>query len=127
PTTTSVANGQTFAVQVRINTNGQTVNGIESDITYPTSILDAVTIDDANSDFNVPAQEVIGNGTISIAYGSITPKSGDILVTTITFRAKTAGVADVNFVNPSVVSDVSNTDVLKNFVNGQYTVSGVAT
>ncbi len=127
PITTSVTNGQTFTVQVRIDTNGQTVNGIESDITYPASIFDVLAIDDTNSDFNVPAQEVIGSGVLSIAYGSITPKSGDILVTTITFRAKATGIADVNFVNPSVVSDVSNTDVLKNFVNGQYTVTSTAT
>ncbi len=124
PTTASIQNGQNLSVQVRINTNGQTVNGIESDITYPTGIFDVISIDDNNSDFNVPAQEVIGNGTLNIAYGSITPKSGDLLVTTITFRAKATGLADVNFVNPSVVSDISNTDVLKNFNNAQYTVSG---
>ena len=119
PLNSSISNNQTFSIQVRINTNGQTVNGIESDITYPAGIFDVLSIDDTNSDFNVPAQEVIGNGTLNIAYGSITPKSGDLLVTTITLRAKAPGIADIIFVNPSVVSNISNTDVLKNFINGQ--------
>lgn len=127
PNESTIVNGTEFAVEVRIDTNGQTVNAVESQISYPTALLDVVSIDDTSSDFNVAAEEEFSNGTINIAYGSITPKSGDILVTKVSFVSKASGIASVNFVNPKIISNVSNTDVLKNSINGTYTISASPT
>lgn len=126
PIENNVTAGATFPVEVRVNTNGQTVNALQTDISYPTNLLSVVSISNTNGDFGVEAQKTDTNGTISLAYGSITPRSGDLLVVTITFTAKSSGTANVMFANPSVISDVSNTDVLKNSVNGTYLISGSA-
>ncbi len=128
PSVSAVSTGQTFTVDVRVNSNGQTVNGVQTNITYPIGLLSVNSIDSTTGVFDVKAQQIDdGNGTISLAYGAFTPQSGsNLLVATITFLAKAPGGANVTFQNPTVISNVSNKDVLKNFVNGVYTISGVA-
>jgi hypothetical protein len=126
PLTSNVTAGANFNVEVRVNTNGQTVNALQTDISYPTNLLSVVSISNTNGDFGIEAQKTDSNGAISLAYGTITPKSGDLLVVTITFLAKSSGTANVAFANASVISDVSNTDVLKSSIDGQYTIIGSA-
>lgn len=127
PATSTVSSGSTFAVQLRVNTNGQMTNAFQTDISYPTALLDVVSVDNTNSAYEIQAINTVNpaTGTISLASGSITPKSGNLLLNTITFRSKSAGLAQVRFVNPIVASSVTNTDVLKSFGTGDYTITSV--
>jgi len=126
PSASSVTTGQTFTVDVRVNSNGQTVNGVQTNITYPIALLGVNSIDSATGAFDVKAQQTDdGNGTITLAYGAFTPQSGsDLHVATISFFAKAPGSASVIFQNPTITSNISNKDVLKNVVNGIYAISG---
>lgn len=128
PATSTIVSGNTFTVQVRVNTNGQLTNAFQSDITYPTALLDVVSVDNTGSAYEIQAVNtaVPGSGVISLASGSITPKSGNLLINTITFRGKSSGLAQVRFSNPIVASSVTNTDVLKSVGTGDYTISAVA-
>lgn len=128
PSSASVTTGQTFTVDVRVNSNGQTVNGVQSNITYPIGLLSVASINSTAGVFDVKAQQIDdGNGTITLAFGAFTPQSGsNLLVATITFLAKAPGSANVVFQNPTVISNISNKDVLKNYINGVYAISGVA-
>ncbi len=125
PSTGSFTAGQDFSVQVRTNTNGQTINGMETQITYPSNLLDLVSVNNTGIDLDIVVPLTNTAGTVNLAYGSIVPKSGDLLISTLNFHAKAAGNVDMDFVNPSVVSDISNQNVLKNFTNGNYTITGV--
>jgi hypothetical protein len=119
PASQTLTVGQTFTTQVRVNTNGQTVNGVQSDITYPSNLsVSSIT----GGDFDVEAQKTFANGTIHLAYGATVPKSGNLLVATITFKALTAGTASVIFTNSSVVSNITNTNVLKSSTNASYSI-----
>ena len=91
-------------------------------------LLSVASINSTAGVFDVKAQQIDdGNGTITLAFGAFTPQSGsNLLVATITFLAKAPGSANVVFQNPTVISNISNKDVLKNYINGVYTISGVA-
>ncbi|MEO7047243.1 MAG: cohesin domain-containing protein, partial [Ferruginibacter sp.] len=120
PSTGSVVSGQSIVVDVRINTNGETVNGVQTNITYPPSLLSVASINSSSGVFDVKAQQTDdGNGNIALGFGAFTPQNGsNLLVATITFVSKAQGSANVNFANSSVISDISNQDVLKNVING---------
>lgn len=128
PSNSSITTGQTFTVDVKVNTNGQTVNGVQSNITYPIGLLSVASINSTAGVFDVKAQQIDdGNGTITLAFGAFTPQSGsNLLVATVTFLAKAPGNATVAFQNPTVISNISNKDVMKNYINGVYAISGVA-
>ncbi len=125
PASSTVNSGNTFTVQLRVNTNGQMTNAFQTDITYPAALLDVVSVDNTGSAYEIQAvnTSVPGSGTISLASGTITPKTGNLLLNTITFRAKSSGLAQVRYVNPIVASSITNTDVLKSFTSGDYTIS----
>ena len=123
PVSSNVTAGANFSVQVRVNTNGQTVNGVDAQLSYPTNRLEVLSIDDNNSNFEHPAESTASNGTISLAYATSTPKTGNLLVATINFRALSAGTANVNFsANSEVISNISNSNVLNSRTNGTYTI-----
>ncbi len=125
PSISQVNTGNDFAIQMRVNTNGQLVNAVSSDISYPSALLDVVSVTNTNGAFSI---EVINNsatpGNIDLAFGTLTPKSGDLLIATIVFRAKAAGIAPVSFIGPVVTNSTTNTDDLKSFTNGSYTIIG---
>lgn len=124
PSSSSVSNGQNFSVDLKINTNGQSVNATETDIIFPSNLLSVVDVSSVNGDFATEAIKTVTNGKISVAYGSIAPKSGDLQVVKVNFQAINSGIADVTLENSSVVSSVSNTEVLKNTIGGVYTITG---
>jgi hypothetical protein len=128
PSSSSVTTGQTFNVDVKVDTHGQTVNGVQTDITYPIGLLGVSSISSTNGVFDVKAQQADdGNGTISLAFGAFTPQNGsNLLVATITFLAKAPGAANVIFQNPTITSNISNKNVLKNYTNGLYAITGTA-
>lgn len=123
PSSSTITSGQDFSVQVRVNTNGQTINGVDAELSYPVNLIEVLSINDTNSNFEIKAEKTASNGVITLAYGTNTPKSGNLLVATINMRARGSGVANINFSSSSVVtSDVSNGDVLNSRTNGSYTI-----
>ena len=123
--TPTIAVGQTLTVQVRVNTNGSSVNAVESDFTYPTSQLSFASIDTSASSFDIDATATGGSGSVSIARGSssgATGISGDLDVANITFNVLAAGAANLTFQNSSVALDsTTNTDDLSTLTNGSFT------
>jgi hypothetical protein len=119
PATSSVTQNQQFSVTVRINTNGQTVNAVRSDLTYPASQLEFVSTTNPCVDppFGVTAENLPGTGTptpgsVKIACGSFTGATGDYAVATLTFKAlANTGTATISFASTSealLKSDNSN-------------------
>jgi chitodextrinase len=127
PTSSSPSLGSTFTVSIFENSGSDTVNAVQSDLTYPTSQLQFVSIDGTGSAFSIDAQAdgstagkvLIGRGT-----SGGTTVTGSQLVTTVTFRAIGLGAANITFANTSHIVTNGNppTDVLVTATGGTYTV-----
>lgn len=105
--------GSTIAVQIRVDTGGQAVNAVQADFTYPTDKLTFTSIDATGSAFDVDASSSGGSGAVSVARGSTTPKTGDLLVATINFNVTTTGTITLALQNSSVlVRSSDSTDIL---------------
>jgi hypothetical protein len=120
PPTGSFSINQTFSVEVRVNTNGQSVNGVETTISFSSQRLSVESV--TNGTFEVEAQKVIGTNSVTLAYGTTTPKTGNQLVATINFKALSAGSANLTLSNSSVISNISNGDVLNTATGATYSI-----
>ncbi len=119
---TIMATGSDFTVQIRVNTGGQNVNAVESDLTYPTGQLTFVSINAAWSAFDVDASSTGGSGSVSVTRGSTVPHSGDLLVATLLFHVVGTGAVNLVFQNSSaLVESAGSTDILTTKTNGSYT------
>ncbi len=102
----------TQTIEVRLDTQGQDVNALSSYITYPTDVLEVSSIN-STATFDIAAEETVDGNTIKISRGVITPVNGDVLVATITFKAKDIGTGSLEFTSDSAVPNaVDNTDTL---------------
>lgn len=131
PQTQTLAASTTFTVQVRENSGTSTVNAVQANLSYNTSLLTFVSVSTTGGAFTTQAQATGGNGTINIGLGTCggcAAVSGDQLVATITFTtAATGGTASVPFTTgTALVSNTTNTDLLggslANTGGGTYTI-----
>lgn len=131
PSATTVNIGSTFAVAIKVNTGGDTVNFVQANLTYDATKLDYVSVDDTGTAFPSVASNQTGSGTLEIARfvpGGTAPVSTsttDALVTTVTFRAKAGGSAvPISLGAGSVmINSGSNTDILAVKNNASLTLS----
>ena len=111
--------GDTFKVSILVDTQGVSINSIDTDIKYPSDLLDVVSVNKSGSILSMWIQEptnTASNGSITFTGGLPTPgftgASGKVL--DITFKAKSAGVAKLSFLTSSVrANDGLGTDVLQ--------------
>lgn len=121
--------GNTFSVQIKLNTGGTAINTSDGTLSFSPEKLEAISISKTDSIFTLWVQEpAFSNtlGTVTFAGGKPSPgftgAAGTIL--TITFRAKTAtfGTANLTFAGGSVLADDGRgTNVLTNMNSGAYT------
>lgn len=121
PSQSTITSGQTFTAEVRLNTNGQSVNGVETTVTYPSNRLSVVSVTNGTS-FDIEAEKSLSTGSIRLAYGATNPKTGNHTIAIITFRANSAGSANVSLANSIVAESSSNTNVFKSSTGATYTV-----
>lgn len=128
PSTGTYTVGNTFSVQVRVNTGGVAVNAVDGSLVFNPDKLEVASIRKDESVFNLWVQEPSYSnalGSISFGGGRPTPgytgSSGTIV--TITFRAKTATLdtANVTFAGGSALADDGKgTNILTNMGSGAY-------
>ncbi len=116
--------GSKLTIQVRVNSGGTHITGVQTDFTYPQGILTFSSIDSETlSAFELSAQATGGSGTVNIARataasGGIT---GDFKVANITFDVIASGAADITFQNSSVITDATtNLNILGTMTDGQF-------
>lgn len=105
PASRTVTQGATTTFTVRANTGGANADVAELAITYDTSKLEFAGVSAANSPINTPAGQGAAyknsGSTISGSYFTLSPISGDIVLATITFKARVAsGNTSVQLVSP---------------------------
>ena len=126
PSSANIPQGSTLSVQVRLNTQGEGINGVSSYLSYPKDKLDVVSISYGSSAFTIQAEHSYGGGGIRISRGSITGVSGNVKVATIGLKGKSQGTATVSFVNGSAAprtSDSSDSLNLSGSSGGTYTIT----
>jgi len=121
--------GNTFSVEVRVNSGDVAINAAEGTLVFDTNDLEVRSINKNSSVFSLWVQEpTFSNslGTINFAGGKPSPgftgATGRIM--TIVFKAKSAGSANVTFASGSVLADDGKgTNILTNMGGGTYTLS----
>jgi len=134
PASSAVNTTTDFTVQIMEDSGSVPVNAVQANLTYPTNLLDVVSIDTSGSAFTTIAESTAANGNIRIGAGVATGADGKIneqLVATIHFKSKsTAGTATVNFAAGTELVESVNNDVilggLDNTTGGTYTVNASA-
>lgn len=123
PASSSVSQGATFTVTIRMNSGTEPVNGAQANLSYPANLLDYVSIG-SSSAFSIVAQNSGGGGSVQIGRGALPAVSGSQTVATVRFKAKTnAGTATINFAGGSqVVSASSNQNIMTGSTGGNYTL-----
>lgn len=124
PASGSVVKGDNIKVSVYEDSGNEPINAVLANLTYSTSLFSYVSYS-SSSAFTIEATNPSGNtGSLSIARGTITPRTGVQLVTTLTFKAAaSSGTAAVNFTSTSkLLSSNTNTNILANIEGGNYTL-----
>lgn len=104
----------TFTVQVRENSGTTAVNAVQANFSYPTNLLQFVSIDTTGTAFTTIAPSSGGSGQVSIAQGIIGSLTGDQLIATVTFKTlTTGGTAAMAFTSgTALLNSTTNTDIL---------------
>jgi len=117
----------TFVVSVYVNSGGQTVNAVQADFTYTSSLLQFQSINTSGSAFDTNAPSSGGGGSVSIVRGNIGAISGSsLLVAQVNFKViGSAGTAGISFNSSSsaVASSTTNQDILGSVSGATYTVT----
>lgn len=115
---------QTLSITIYINTEGENVNAVQADFTYPQSRLQFQSIDAVGSAFAIDAASSGGSGTVSIARGNIADVSGVAQVAKVNFKVlNDPGVAALVFSSSSaIVRSSDSTNILNTMSGGSYTV-----
>jgi PKD repeat protein len=137
PSTKTVGIGETFGVDVLVNTNNQNVNTVAAYLTYDATKLQVVNIDTTKSIFTMEAEKTFDSNTgkIKISRGKPTPgvNTANGNVATINFKALSpASPTTVDFVMTAKgvhgdsdinLDDGKGTDILASVKNGSYTIT----
>ena len=100
----TVYQGDSFIVEVRIDTEGEEINALELGLTFPPNLLEVVDFSKGNSILQLFAEEPkIQQGEISFVGGIPKGFNGDGLLGKINFLAKEIGKAEVSFKEDSKV------------------------
>lgn len=100
PSGASVASGSSIALYVRVNATSA-VDAVQANLSYPADKLTFLSSYGGDA-FEIQAENSGGNGSIRIGRGTLSAKSGDNLIATISFRAiPSSGSASIGFTSGS--------------------------
>lgn len=125
PASKTLNQGESFTVQIREDSGTEPVNAVQANLTYDANMLDFVSIDDTGTAFGFPLDESGGGGSVKIARMSLPdPQTGDQLIATVTFTAKTTpGATTIDFASgTAIVRSTDNVDILGSTTPGIYTI-----
>ena len=105
PANQNISNNQSFSVAVKANSGATNVNAVQATISYPSNIVEVVSISTENSAYKLDVISSNSNGKITIARGQIGGITGDNIVANITFKSKSTGKATLKFINETALVD----------------------
>lgn len=125
PGVKTVAQGASFSVAVRANSGGEAVNAVQANLVYPADKLELTGVGSGGTAFEIQAEKSAGGGSVRIGRGTVSAKSGDLLVASLTFKARvSSGTAAVSFTDgTAVVRSSDSTGILGSKAGGTYSFS----
>ncbi|TSC81601.1 MAG: Uncharacterized protein G01um101420_960 [Parcubacteria group bacterium Gr01-1014_20] len=121
--------GSTFTVSVYVNTGGQSINAIEANLAFPPDKLQVVAPSAGKSLVQIWVnQPTYSNESGVLKFQGTIPSPGinteSGLISTVTFRVKSTGVATVRIMDTSrvLLNDGKGTDVLGQTTSGIYSL-----
>jgi hypothetical protein len=130
PATGSYAAGQTFTVTVQTDPKGDSINAVESNLTFDKTKLSVISIAKGSAFSLWTNEPTFSNsaGTIFFGGGSPTPFTAKSNLVSVTFKTLAEGSGALSFGSSIVTAaDGRGTDVLETKSGGTYTVTALAT
>lgn len=84
----SVVAGQMITYTVAIDSQTTPVKSVQINLSYPANKVDIVSIETATSKFNLPLEEIKGNGLLRLGREASTPVFGPQHIAILQFQAK---------------------------------------
>jgi len=106
PEQAEIAEGASFVTEIRLNTEGENINAVDFQITFPLNALEIFDLNLGGSVLSLyPVKPEYSNilGSVSLQAGAPNGFEGDGLVARIFFKAKSKGPAAVRFSEQSGV------------------------
>lgn len=124
PANGSIYQGVTSYIQIRLNTQGQPINAVSTDLSYPSDKITVVGLSYGGS-FSIAAEGGYGGGYIHLSRGSFSEVSGDVTVATIAVQGLVLGSSEsISFTGGShAVSAVNSSETLTGSSGGNYTTT----
>ncbi len=102
--------GSTFTVNVYVESSDQAMNAASGAVSFPWTTLEVVSLSKVGSIFSLwPEEPSFSNKTGTVNFEGVAPNPGftgaNGKILSITFRAKTAGTANVSFSSGSVLAN----------------------
>ena len=124
------SSGQTFTVTFDVAPGGNEVNAVEASLSYDTSALEIVSVDQDNSAFSLWTTEPeFSNtaGTLTFGGGSPSPFTSNSTVLGVTFRGTGEGSGSVTFDDVSILAaDGQGSDVFSSASDASYTIGAAS-
>lgn len=120
--------GEIFPIDLNINSNGVSINAVQTDIAFNPDKIEIVKLSLEESFAQIFIQKEINNedGYIRVTGGLPSPgfKGDNGHFATVYFRSKEAGIFDIQFLPSSLVleNDGSGTNVLKSYPKTSYLI-----
>ena len=112
PGSTTATQGSIVSLGIYVNSGSQPIYAAQANLSYPANLLDYVGVTSSGS-FSIEAQTSGGGGSAVVARGTLAPTTGNALLATIRFKAKTSsGTATVNFTSASSVPGDGGVSIL---------------
>jgi len=127
PSSKSISQGQNISITIGVDTNGESVNAVQANLSYPVDKFDYVSLSTSGSALSIIAEKSVSGGQVRIAGGAMPPGfSGSKSIATITLKAKVnSGSASISFnSDSSVLRNSDNQNIASGKPSGNYTFQG---
>ncbi len=109
PAEAATQSGEVTTLSIWVDTGGQQVSAVQTNLTYPTDQYEFVDIDNTGSAFEIQAESKGGDGKIVIARGQLGGVNGKQLVAKVNLKAKNVtGSGNIAFTDESQVLTLSD-------------------
>lgn len=116
--------GQSLDVSLDTKTNSALIQSVTVILTYPESKLSFQTISFNNSPFDIPLENLHGNGYVRISRNASSPVNGKNHIATLHFMAKEeVDLTEIKPVSGTSIMDTEKRNIFTNAVSHQITPS----
>lgn len=128
PSSQTLQKDQSFSVEIRVNTNGESINTVTANLSYSPDKLRAISVDTSGSFVTLWFENNIATASGQIKLTGSVPAPGvsgsSLLFAKINFTTLAEGTATVSFDTTSAVyRNSDNADILGTKTGGTYTIT----